>query len=53
MGSEMKRIKKERDFFTSIMMDQATSINQYLSNTKINFKNTEQILKLIEYYNAL
>lgn len=49
----MKRIKKERDFFTSIMMDQATSINQYLSNTKINFKNTEQILKLIEYYNAL
>ncbi len=53
IGSEMKRLKKEKDFFMSIMADQAVPMVQYFANNKINFKNEEQLVKLIEYYNSL
>ena len=52
-GGEMKRIKKEKEFFMNIFADQAASVNQYLTANKINFKNEDQIIKLIEFYNSL
>ena len=53
IGGEMKRIKKEKEFFMNILADQATSVNEYLTANKINFKNEDQIIKLIEFYNSL
>ena len=53
IGTEIKRIKKDKEFFMSIMSDKAGAIEQYLSNSKINFKNEDHLLKLIEYYNSL
>jgi hypothetical protein len=53
MGGEMKRIKKEKEFFMNILADQAGPVNQYLIANKINFKNDDQIVKLIEFYNSL
>jgi len=53
IGTEIKRIKKDKEFFMSIMSDKASAIEQYLSNSKINFKNEDHLLKLIEYYNSL
>jgi hypothetical protein len=53
MGGEMKRIKKEKEFFMNILADQAGPVNQYLTANKINFKNEDQIIKLIEFYNSL
>jgi len=53
IGGEMKRIKKDKEFFMNILADQATSVNEYLTANKINFKNEEQVIKLIEFYNSL
>ena len=53
IGGAMKRIKKEKEFFMNILADQAASVNQYLTTNKINFKNEDQIIKLIEFYNSL
>ncbi len=53
IGGEMKRIKKEKDFFVNIFSDQAASINQYFIENKINLKNEDQIIKLIAFYNSL
>jgi hypothetical protein len=53
IGSDMKRLKKDKDFFITLMADQSGPIAQYLTTNKVNFKSEDQLIKLIEYYNSL
>lgn len=53
LGGELKRVKKEASFFLGIMADQKELVNQYLNSKKVNFKNEDQIIELINYYNSL
>ena len=53
LGGELKRIKKEASFFLGIMADQKDAINQFINTNKINFKNEDQLIGLISYYNSL
>lgn len=50
---EMKRIKKDKDFFLAELSDKQTAVNQFIQSNKLNVKNNEHIIKLINYYNSL
>jgi hypothetical protein len=52
-GGSLKRVKKDAGFFTEAMADQKDAILQFISENKVNFKNEEQVKKLIEFYNTL
>lgn len=49
----LKRVKKDSDFFLSTMANQKEAINQYIRTNKLNFKNEDQLKKLVEFYNSL
>ena len=49
----LKRVKKDSDFFINTMANQKEAINQYIRTNKLNFKNEEQLKKLVEFYNSL
>ncbi len=49
----LKRVKKDSDFFINTMANQKEAINQYIRSNKLNFKNEEQLKKLVEFYNSL
>ena len=53
VNSELIRIKKEPSFYLGIMADQKEAINQFCKANKIYFKNEEQLISLIKYYNSL
>jgi len=53
INGEMKRVKKEKSFFLELLADQKGTITTYIDANKLNFKNEEQLQKLIEYYNSL
>ena len=52
-NGEIKKMKREKDFILELMQDKKDKINEYLKINKLNFKNTESITKLFEYYNSL
>lgn len=49
----MKRWKKDKDFILAELTDKQAQVNQYLLSNKVNFKNAEQVTKLLNYYNSL
>lgn len=50
---EMKRFKKDKDFFIAELSDKQQQVSQFIQSSKTNFKNNEQIIKLLNYYNSL
>ena len=50
---EFKRVKKDKEFFLTLLADQAAALNKYIGENKPNFKNEDQLSKLIAYYNSL
>ncbi len=50
---EMKRVKKDKDFFTALFADQLVPVNQFITANKVNFKSEEGLIKLVEFYNSL
>lgn len=50
---EMKRVKKDKDFFTALFADQSAPISQFINANKASFKSEEGLIKLIEFYNSL
>jgi hypothetical protein len=52
-GGILKRIKKDAGFFTETMSDQKEAVKQFINSNKLNFKNEEQLKKLVEFYNTL
>ncbi len=52
-GGEMKRFKKDKDFILAALADKQQQVNQFVLDKKINFKNQEQVIQLLNYYNSL
>lgn len=50
---EMKRVKKDKEFFTGLFADQLAAVNGYINSNKINYKSEEGLLKLVNFYNSL
>lgn len=51
--NEMKRLKKDKDFILSQLADKQAEINQFIQSNKINYKNTDDLTRLFNFYNAL
>ncbi len=49
----MKRVKKEQTFFASVFADKTNPFITYVKEQKVNFKNEEQLIKMIDYLNGL
>jgi hypothetical protein len=49
----MKRVKKDQAFFSALYMDKADYFTNYIRDNKVNFKNEEQITKMMNYLNTL
>jgi hypothetical protein len=50
---EMKRLKKDKDFIMAELADKQVQVNEFVQTNKINFRNVDQLVKLINYYNTL
>ena len=50
---EMKRWKKDKNFVMAELSDKQQQINQYIISHNINFRNQNDIIKLLAYYNSL
>ena len=50
---EIKRLKRDKDFILAELSDKAEQVNRFIQSNKINLKNNEQLVKLINYYNSL
>lgn len=49
----MKKLKKDKDFILAELSDKQLEVNQFIQSNKLNVKNNEHIVKLINYYNTL
>jgi hypothetical protein len=49
----MKRVKKDQTFFTALFADKAEAYFNYVNENKVNFKNEDQIAKMVNFLNAL
>lgn len=49
----MKRWKKDKDYILAELSDKQAEVNQFIQTNKTNFKNQEQMIKLLNYYNSL
>ena len=52
-GKEIKRVRKERQFILTVLSGKKAQIETFLKTNSINFKNTQDIVKLFEFYNSL
>ncbi|MBI2272187.1 MAG: hypothetical protein HYU70_00195 [Bacteroidetes bacterium] len=50
---EMKRYKKDKDSLLPWLADKQEEMNQYMAGHKINFKNLDQVIQLLNYYHSL
>lgn len=50
---EMKRWKRNKESVLDELADKQVQVNQFVLLNKTNFKNPEQVSKLLNYYNAL
>jgi hypothetical protein len=53
MKGAMKRIKKDRNFFLTELQDKQKPISVFADTEKLNFRNTEHLIRLVKYYNSL
>lgn len=51
--SALQRIKRDREFVLNFMKDKKDKIDSFLQTNKISFKSTDDIKKLLDYYNSL
>jgi len=50
---EMKRVKKDKEYLLNLLADKRKELEAYIATQKMNFKSTDSIKKLIDYYNSL
>ncbi len=51
--NKIQRLKKEKDFIFKILADKKNKVEIYCSEKNINFKNINDIVSLLNYYNSL
>jgi hypothetical protein len=49
----MKHLKKDRDFILSELADKQQEVNKFIQDNKLNLRNNDHLVKLLEYYNGL
>lgn len=49
----MKRVKKDQAFFSALFSDKADAFAKYLNDNKVNFKNEDNVIKMVNFLNAL
>ncbi len=52
-NGKMSRLKKEKNFLLEVLADKKEQLIQYFDKEKPNLKNTDQLTRLVNYYNAL
>ena len=50
---EMKKLKKNKEYFEELMKDQQQKVSEYGKEKKVNFKNISSLINLFDYYNSL
>ncbi len=53
VNGEMRRFKKDKEFVLSAMTDKLPAVNQFITENKTNFKNMDQVIRLLDFYNSL
>lgn len=53
VNGEMRRFKKDKEFVLSAMTDKLPTVNQFITDNKTNFKNIDQVVRLLVFYNSL
>lgn len=53
INGEMKRFKKDKEAVLSVLSDKQAELSQFVSEHKTNFKNIDQVVLLLNYYNSL
>jgi hypothetical protein len=51
--NKIERIKRDKAYVLSFMKDKNDLINDFVKRNKLSFKSTEDIKKIIDYYNSL
>jgi hypothetical protein len=51
-GGVMQRVKKDKAFFAAIFAKRPKEFNDYILANKVNFKNEEDLKKLLSYYDS-
>lgn len=49
----IKKLKKDKEFLLTELADKQAQVSQYIQSQKLNLKNIEHIIKIINYYNTL
>ena len=52
-NGSMKRVKKDQSFFATVFSDKTDPFITYMKEQKVNFKNEDQVIKMIDYLNGL
>lgn len=50
---EMKHLKKDKDFILSELADKQQEVNKFIQDNKLNLRNNDHLVKLLDYYNTL
>jgi hypothetical protein len=53
MNGEMKRWKKDKEFILGELADKKAQVNEFIQSQKLNPKNNDHVVKIINYYNTL
>ncbi len=53
VNGQIKRVKKDKEFILNMLSNKKEQVSQFITDKKINIKNTEQLLALVNYYNTL
>lgn len=49
----IKRLKRDKDFILAELSDKQEAVNEFVVANKTNFRNDEQLIRLLNYYNSL
>lgn len=53
INGAMKRCKKDKDFFLSELPEKKNELSAFIEKNKTNFRNEDDVAKIVEYYNSL
>ena len=53
INGEMKRWKKDKEFILGELADKKAQVNEFIQSQKLNPKNSDHVVKIVNYYNAL
>lgn len=52
-SNSIRRLKREKDFVVKVLSDKKADVDAFIKTNPLNFKNVNDILRLVNYYNSL